>query len=58
VSAWPIPGYRYVWLNTPSQRWVVWVPLFLNDMDEFRAAVRQFAAPDNPLQRYLKHHPA
>jgi hypothetical protein len=57
VSAWPIPGYRYVWLNTANQRWVAWVPLFLNDMDEFRAAVSKFAAPDNPLRRYLKKHP-
>jgi hypothetical protein len=57
VSAWPIPGYRFVWLNTAQRRWLVWVPLFLKDMTAFRAAVRKFAALDNPLRRYLKHHP-
>src|SRR5437016_2792872 len=24
VSAWPIPGYWYVWVNTARRRWVLW----------------------------------
>ncbi|HLN27314.1 MAG TPA: hypothetical protein VK395_06190 [Gemmataceae bacterium] len=55
VSEWPIPGYRYLWINT-TRIWVVWVPLFLTDMAGFRQAVKTFAAADNPLRRYFRQN--
>jgi hypothetical protein len=56
VEPWLIPGYRYLQVNGGGARKVFWLPLFLTDMPGFRAAVEQYAPPDNPLRRYLKRH--
>jgi hypothetical protein len=52
VSPRPIPGYRFVWVNSHSRRRAFWLPLFLTDMEGFRTAVACHAPPDNPLLRY------
>ena len=56
VSPLRIPGYRLVHVNTATRRKAIWVPLFLDDMASFRAAVRRYAAADNPLRRFLEEH--
>jgi hypothetical protein len=56
VSPRPIPGYRFVWVNSRSRRRAFWLPLFLTDMEGFRNAVACHAPPDNPLRRYLEGH--
>jgi hypothetical protein len=56
VSPRPIPGYRFVWVNSRSRRRAFWLPLFLTDMAGFRDAVARYASPDNPLRRYLEEH--
>jgi hypothetical protein len=56
VSPRPIPGYRFVWVNSHSRRRAFWLPLFLTDMEGFRHAVARHAPPDNPLRRYLEEH--
>jgi hypothetical protein len=53
VSPMPIPGYRFVWVNSRSRRHAFWLPLFLTDMEGFRAAIARYAPADNPLRRYL-----
>ncbi len=58
VQPWLIPGYRYLQVNGAGKRWVFWLPLFFTDMPGFRAAVARYAAPDNPVRRYLEEHPA
>lgn len=58
VEPWLLPGYRYVQVNGVGRRWAFWLPLFLTDMLGLRAAVARYAPPDNPLRRYLEHHPA
>src|SRR5262249_23251662 len=50
VSPRPIPGYRFVWVNSRSKRRAFWLPLFLTDMEGFRSAVARYAPPDNPLR--------
>jgi hypothetical protein len=54
VSPRPIPGYRFVWVNSRSRRRAFWLPLFLTDMEGFRNAVARHAPPDNPLRLYLE----
>jgi hypothetical protein len=49
-----LPGYRFVWVNSRGRRKAFWLPLFLTDMDGFRAAVAQHAPAKNPLRRYLE----
>jgi hypothetical protein len=56
VSPRPIPGYRFVWVNSRSRRRAFWLPLFLTDMEGFRNAVARYAPPDNALRRYLEEH--
>ena len=56
VEPWLIPGYRYLQVNGVGKRWVFWLPLFFTDMPGFRAAVARYAAPDNPVRRYLEEH--
>lgn len=58
VEPWLIPGYRYVQINGAGKRRLFWLPLFLTDMQGFRAAVARYASPENPLRRYLEQHPA
>ena len=58
VQPWLIPGYRYLQVNGAGKRWVFWLPLFFTDMPGFRAAVARYAAPENPVRRYLEEHPA
>ena len=58
VEPWLIPGYRYLQVNGVDKRWVFWLPLFFTDMPGFRAAVARYAAPENPVRRYLEEHPA
>jgi hypothetical protein len=53
VSRMPLPGYPSVWLNTTGRRWALWVPLFLTDMEGFRAAVVAHAGQSNPLRQIL-----
>lgn len=57
VEPWLIPGYRYVQVNGAGKRWAFWLPLFLTDMPGLRAAITQYAPPENPLRRYLEQHP-
>jgi hypothetical protein len=58
VQPWLIPGYRYLQVNGAGKRWVFWLPLFFTDMPGFRAAVTRYAAPENPVRRFLEEHPA
>lgn len=58
VEPWLIPGYRYLWVNGVGKRRAFWLPLFLTDMPGLRAAVAQYAPPENPLRLYLEQHPA
>jgi len=58
VEPWSIPGYRYLQVNGVGRRWAFWLPLFFTDMPGFRAAVARYAAPGNPVRRYLEEHPA
>ena len=58
VEPWSIPGYRYLQVNGGGRRWAFWLPLFFTDMPGFRAAVARYAAPENPVRRYLEEHPA
>jgi len=53
VSRMPLPGYPAVWLNTTGRRWALWVPLFVTDMEGFRAAVVAHAGQSNPLRQLL-----
>src|SRR5262245_37985591 len=57
VEPWLIPGYRYLQVNGAGERWAFWLPLFLTNMEGFRAAVLRYAPPENPLRRYLEKHP-
>jgi hypothetical protein len=54
VTPLPLPGYNFVWINSRWRRKVFWLPLFLTDMDGFRAAVAAYAPAKNPLRRYLQ----
>jgi hypothetical protein len=56
VSPRPIPGYRFVWVNSRSKRRAFWLPLFLTDMEGFRNSIARYAPPDNPLRRHLEEH--
>ena len=58
VEPWLLPGYRYLQVNGAGKRWVFWLPLFLTDMPQLRAAVARYAPPENPLRQYLEQHPA
>jgi hypothetical protein len=58
VSPRLIPGYRFVWVNSRSKRRAFWLPLFLTDMEGFRAAVSRHAPPENPLRHFLEEHPS
>jgi hypothetical protein len=54
VTPLPLPGYRFVWVNSRWRRKAFWLPLFLTDMEGFRDAVTQYAPAKNPLRRYLE----
>ena len=47
-------GLRYLRLYSSQTKRVMWLPLFLQDKKGFKAAVTQFAPPENPLRRYLE----
>ena len=54
VSPRPIPGCPFVWVNARAKSRVIWLPLFLTEMGEFRMAISRWAPPANPLRRYLE----
>lgn len=47
-------GFRYLKLSTSAQKDLIWLPLSLADRDGFLRAAQKFAAPDNPLRKYLE----
>ena len=44
----------YLKISTPQKKNAILLPLFLSDMNGFRAAVARFAAPENPLRVALE----
>ena len=46
-------GLRYIRISRKSDTRVMWIPLFLNDINEFHKLVVQYTEPSNPLAQYL-----
>ena len=46
-------GLRYIRLASKKDIRVMWIPLYLNDMNGFHKLVVQYTEPGNPLAQYL-----
>lgn len=49
-----LPGVTYLRLVPRTGNNVIWLPLFLKDMDGFRSLVMRFSPEKNPLRQYLE----
>ena len=53
VYLFKMPGLRHVLLCSKATSRVMWVPLFLSDINRFKELVNQHTQPDNPLNRFF-----
>ncbi len=51
-------GFRYIRIASKKDSRVMWLPLFLNHMNEFHKLVVQYTEPGNPLAQYLNDNAA